>query len=105
MGEALQGGRSDCGCASEICRDLLSRFRGFCGSNPCISVGFLDDHIMYYLLRLFQHMELTWGKRPFGHSSYIPVLAGREVHLLYLMVRDEEGVRLRRELRTSCCGQ
>ena len=60
---------------------------------------------MHYLLRLFQHMELTWGKRPFGYSSYIPVLDGREVHLLYLMVRDEEGVRWRRELRTSCCGQ
>ena len=105
MGEALQGGRSDCGCAYEICSDLLSRFRGFCGSKPCISVGFLDDHIMYYLLRLFQHMELTWGKRPFGHSSYIPVLDGREVHLLYLMVRDEEGVRWRRELRTYLMNQ
>ena len=45
------------------------------------------------------------GKRPFGHSSYIPLLDGREVHLLYLMVQDEEGARWRRELRTSCYGQ
>ena len=36
MGEALQGGCSDCGCAYEISSDLLNRFRGFCGSNPCI---------------------------------------------------------------------
>ena len=56
MGEALQGGRSDCGCAFQICSDLLGRFRGFCGSNPCISVGFLDGHIKYYLL--------TWGNVP-----------------------------------------
>ena len=70
------------------------------------SVGFLDDHIIYDLLKLFQHIWLTtWGNRPFGHSSYIPLLDGREAHLLYLMVRDEEGVRWRRELRTSCCGQ
>ena len=25
------------------------RFRGLCGPNPCISVGFLDDHIIYFL--------------------------------------------------------
>ena len=51
----FRGGRSDCGCAYENCNDLLSRFRGFCGSNPCISVGFLVGHIIY-LLRLFQHI-------------------------------------------------
>ena len=45
------------------------------------------------------------GERPFGHSSYIPLLDGRDVRFLYLMVWDEEGVRWRREFRTSCCGQ
>jgi len=49
LGEALQRGRSDCGCAYEIYSDLLSRFRGLCGLNLCISVGFLDDHIIYTL--------------------------------------------------------
>ena len=38
-------------------------------------------------------------------SSYIPLLDGRDVRFLYLMVWDEEGVRWRREFRTSCCGQ
>ena len=60
IGRSSSGGRSDCGCAYEICNDLLSGFRGFCGSNPCISVGFLDSWMtilyIYNLLRLFQHI-------------------------------------------------
>ena len=32
-------------------------------------------------------------------------LDGRDIRFLYLMVWDEEGVRWRREFRTSCCGQ
>ena len=35
----------------------------------------------------------------------VPLLDGRDVRFLYLMVWDEEGVRWRREFRTSCCGQ
>ena len=65
MGEAFQGGRSDCGCAYEICSDLLNRFRGFCGSNPCISVGFLDDHTSarfksYQFLKVVLLLACCW---------------------------------------------
>ena len=47
---------SDCGCAYEICNDLLSRFRGFCGSNPCIPLGswmtilyMIPAYLAYYM--------------------------------------------------------
>ena len=61
LGEATQGGRSDCGCAYAICNDFLSRFKGFCGSNPCISVGFLGDHTIWWGCLAYL---LAWGKRP-----------------------------------------
>ena len=98
MGEAFQGGRSDCGCAYEICSDLLNRFRGFCGSNPCISVGFLDDHTSARF-KSYQFLKVVSGGRAPGKSSSF---ASSQ---LYLMVWDEEGVRWRREFRTLCCGQ
>ena len=68
MGEALQGGRSDCGCAYEISSDLLNRFRGFCGSNPCISVGFLDDHTSARF-KSYQFLKVVSGGRAPGKSS------------------------------------
>ena len=68
MGEAFQGGRSDCGCAYEICSDLLNRFRGFCGSNPCISVGFLDDHTSARL-KSHQFLKVVSGGCAPGKSS------------------------------------
>ena len=68
MGEAFQGGRSDCGCAYEICSDLLNRFRGFCGSNPCISVGFLDDHTSARF-KSYQFLKVVSGGRAPGKSS------------------------------------
>ena len=68
MGEAFQGGRSDCSCAYEICSDLLNRFRGFCGSNPCISVGFLDDHTSARF-GSYQFLKVVSGGRAPGKSS------------------------------------
>ena len=49
-------------------------------------------------------MKFIGGKYLFGHSSYIPILDGREVHFLYLIVREEEGVPWRRELYISYYG-
>ena len=68
LGEAFRGGRSDCGCAYEICSDLLNRFRGFCGSNPCISVGFLDDH-RSARFKSYQFLKVVSGGRAPGKSS------------------------------------
>ena len=68
LGEAFQGGRSDCSCAYEICSDLLNRFRGFCGSNPCISVGFLDDHTSARF-KSYQFLKVVSGGRAPGKSS------------------------------------
>jgi hypothetical protein len=63
IGRSSSGARSDCGCAYEICNDLfLNRFRGFCGLNAYISVEFLDNYIIYGLLRLFQYIWLIWKK-------------------------------------------
>ena len=53
MGEAFQGGRSDCGCAYEICSDLLNRFRGFCGSK----------------FKSYQFFKVVSGGRAPGKSS------------------------------------
>ena len=64
----FRGGRSDCGCAYEICSDLLNRFRGFCGSNPCISVGFLDDHTSARF-KSYQFLKVVSGGRAPGKSS------------------------------------
>ena len=72
MGEAFQGGRSDCGCAYEICSDLLNRFRGFCKSNPCISVGFLDDHTSARF-KSHQFLKVVSGGRAPGKSSIFSI--------------------------------
>ena len=68
IGRSFSGGRSDCGCAYEICSDLLNRFRGFCGSNPCISVGFLDDHTSARF-KSYQFLKVVSGGRAPGKSS------------------------------------
>ena len=49
---------------------------------------------------------VPWGWCDFSRMMWlVPLLDGRDVRFLYLMVWDEEGVRWRREFRTSCCGQ
>ena len=68
IGRSFSGGRSDCGCAYEICSDLLNHFRGFCGSNPCISVGFLDDHTSARF-KSYQFLKVVSGGRAPGKSS------------------------------------
>ena len=43
-------------------------FRGFCGSNPCISVGFLDDHTSARF-KSYQFLKVVSGGRAPGKSS------------------------------------
>ena len=47
---------------------MLNRFRSFCESNPCISVGFLDGHTRARF-KSYQFLKVVSGGRAPGKTS------------------------------------